>query len=188
MSQTTRKTLRKLANEELGRLSPEEFAQAGKNPCVLVLDNVRSMNNVGSAFRTADAFAVSKIYLCGITATPPHREITKTALGADLTVHWEHTTDTLTLVQQLQNEGFVVISIEQAEGSTMLQEFSPNPQQQYAFVFGNEVEGVSQEVVEASDLCIEIPQLGTKHSINVSVSLGIILWDYVSKAVELPSK
>lgn len=179
--------MRKLANEELGRLSPEEFAQAGKSPCVLVLDNVRSMNNVGSAFRTADAFAVSKIYLCGITATPPHREITKTALGADQTVSWEHAADTLTLVQKLKNEGFIIVSIEQAEGSTMLQDFSPNPQQQYAFVFGNEVDGVAQEVVAASDLCLEIPQLGTKHSINVSVSLGIVVWDYVSKAVALPS-
>lgn len=181
--------MRKLANEELGRLSPEEFRPvAAQSPYILVLDNIRSMHNVGSAFRTADAFAAAAIYLCGITATPPHREIAKTALGAEQTVAWEHREDTLTLIEELKNEGYCIVSIEQANQSVMLQSFAPEPTRKYAFVFGNEVDGVNADVVALSDLCVEIPQLGTKHSLNISVSLGIVVWDFVSKVVALPTK
>ncbi len=178
--------MRKLANEELGRLSAEEFKAGNKSPYVIVLDNIRSMHNVGSVFRTADAFAATGVYLCGITATPPHREISKTALGADQTVAWEHVPDTLALIQQLKADGYMIASIEQADNSVMLQQFIPQAGTKYALVFGNEVEGVSAEVVAASDFCIEIPQLGTKHSLNISVSAGIVIWDFVSKAVALP--
>ena len=153
--------MRKRKNEELPRLSVDEFKNTEKIPLVIVLDNIRSMNNIGSAFRTSDAFLVEKIYLCGITATPPHREIHRTALGATDTVVWEHQDDTLSVVAALQKEGYTILAIEQAEGSTMLHEFSPVPDKKYALVFGNEVKGVKQEVVNAADGCLEIPQFGT---------------------------
>jgi len=173
--------MRKLKNEELGRLTTEEFKAAEKNPVVVVLDNIRSMNNVGSAFRTSDAFLVKKICLCGITAKPPHRDINKTALGATETVDWEHYDTTTQAVETLKQEGYQILSIEQAENSTMLHDFESASNQKYAFIFGNEVFGVEQEVVDASDLVIEIPQFGSKHSLNISVSMGIVLWDFMQK-------
>ncbi len=173
--------MRKLKNEELNRVSIEEFKNTKKIPFVIVLDNVRSLNNVGSAFRTSDAFRVEKIYLCGITGQPPHREINKTALGATDSVNWEHVESTLSLVQKLKTDGYQIISIEQADNSVMLQNFSPDKSQKYCFVFGNEVFGVGDKVIEASDTCLEIPQFGTKHSLNISVSLGVVVWDFYSK-------
>ncbi len=173
--------MRKLRNSELGRISINEFKEAPKTPIIVVLDNIRSLNNVGSVFRTSDAFLIEKIYLCGITATPPNKEIHKTALGSTDSVAWEHTEDTITLVEKLKSEGVKVLSIEQAENSTMLDKFTTEENQKYAVVFGNEVKGVQQEVVSASDTCIEIPQLGTKHSLNISVSCGVVLWDLFCK-------
>jgi tRNA G18 (ribose-2'-O)-methylase SpoU len=173
--------MRKTKNEELDRLSIEEFKQAKKAPLVLILDNLRSMHNVGAAFRTADAFAIEKICLCGITAKPPHREIHKTALGATDSVVWVHKEDTVALCKDLQQEGYKVLAVEQADESISLEDFSPKSDEKYALVFGNEVFGVSDEVVAAVDQCLEIPQFGTKHSINVSVSIGVVLWDVVSK-------
>ncbi len=173
--------MRKTKNEELDRLSIEEFKKTQKTPLVLVLDNLRSMHNVGAAFRTADAFAIEKIYLCGITAQPPHREIHKTALGATDSVDWTHTRDTVALCKQLQQEGYQVLAVEQADQSHSLERFQPDPDKKYALVFGNEVFGVSDEVVAVVDQCLEIPQFGTKHSINVSVSIGVVLWDLLSK-------
>lgn len=176
--------MRKLKLEELNRLSEEEFKKAPKNNFVLVLDSVRSLNNVGSAFRTADAFRAEKVYLCGITGTPPHREINKTALGATESVDWEYVPEALELVKRLKSEGWKIISLEQTTFSTSLQNFSPDADAKYAFVFGNEVFGVNQEVIEYSDLCLEIPQFGTKHSLNVSVSVGIICWHYVNSLLQ----
>ena len=173
--------MRKLKNEELGRLSAEEFKAVAKNPLVIVLDNIRSMNNVGSAFRTSDAFLVEKICLCGITAKPPHRDINKTALGATETVSWEHYESTVRAVEALKKQGYLIVSIEQAEGSTMLYNFHPAKVEKYAVVFGNEVFGVEHEVVDLSDQVVEIPQFGSKHSLNISVSMGIVIWDYFSK-------
>ncbi len=173
--------MRKLKNEELNRVSIEEFKNTKKIPLVIVLDNVRSLNNVGSAFRTSDAFRVEKIYLCGITGQPPHREINKTALGATDSVDWEHVDNTLTLIQKLKTGGYQIICIEQADNSVMLQNFSPSTNQKYCFVFGNEVFGVGDKIIEASDTCLEIPQFGTKHSLNISVSLGVVVWDFYSK-------
>ena len=173
--------MRKLRNNELGRISVEEFKKADKTPVIVVLDNIRSLNNVGSVFRTSDAFLIEKIYLCGITATPPNKEIHKTALGATESVDWEYRDDTFALVEELQKEDVVVASIEQAEESTKLNEFKPNPKNKLAVVFGNEVKGVQQSVVSASDICLEIPQLGTKHSLNISVSCGVVLWDLFQK-------
>lgn len=173
--------MRKTKNEELDRLSIDEFKNAQKTPLVLVLDNLRSMHNVGAAFRTADAFAIEKIYLCGITAQPPHREIHKTALGATDSVDWTHEQDTVALCKQLQQEGYEVLAVEQANQSHSLESFQPDPDKKYALVFGNEVFGVSDEVVAVVDQCLEIPQFGTKHSINVSVSIGVVLWDLLSK-------
>jgi len=173
--------MRKTKNEELDRLTIDEFRQTEKVPLVLVLDNLRSMHNVGAAFRTADAFAIEKIYLCGITAQPPHREIHKTALGATDSVSWAHEADTTSLCQRLQQDGYEVLAVEQASESTSLETFQPADGKKYALVFGNEVFGVSDEVVAAVDQCLEIPQFGTKHSINVSVSIGVVLWDLVSK-------
>ncbi|MGB3467000.1 MAG: RNA methyltransferase [Cyclobacteriaceae bacterium] len=172
--------MRKLKNEELGRLSAEDFRTIDKNPVVLVLDNIRSMNNVGAAFRTSDAFLIEKIYLCGITAKPPHRDINKTALGATDTVAWEHFEHTLAAIEQLRSEGYHILSVEQAENSTMLNDFHPSENQKYAFVFGNEVFGVDQQVIDQSDDVIEIPQFGSKHSLNISVSIGIVLWETIS--------
>ena len=173
--------MRKLKNNELGRLSVDEFKQTEKTPIIVVLDNIRSLNNVGSVFRTSDAFLIEKIYLCGITATPPNKEIHKTALGSTESVDWEYAEDTLSVVEKLKAEKIKVLSIEQAENSTMLNVFTPEKNQKYAIVMGNEVKGVQQEVVSASDGCIEIPQLGTKHSLNISVSCGVVLWDIFSK-------
>ena len=173
--------MRKLKNNELGRISVDEFKEAEKTPIIVVLDNIRSLNNIGSVFRTSDAFLIEKIYLCGITATPPNKEIHKTALGATESVKWEYVEDTLELVKKLKDEGVKVFSIEQADNSTMLDELSVSREEKYAVVFGNEVKGVQQEVVTASDNCIEIPQLGTKHSLNISVSCGVVLWDLFVK-------
>jgi len=173
--------MRKLQNEELNRISVEEFKNKKKNPFVLVLDNVRSMHNVGSAFRTADAFMAEKMYLCGITGTPPHREITKTALGATESVEWEHVADTAQLAARLRSEGWTLVAVEQADESKLLHQFQPDSRQKYAFIFGNEVFGVGDDVVALSDVCLEIPQYGTKHSLNIAVSIGIICWDYVLK-------
>lgn len=173
--------MRKLKNSELGRLNIEEFKKTDKIPLIVVLDNIRSLNNIGSVFRTSDAFLIEKIYLCGITAQPPHKDIHKTALGATESVLWEHVENTLDLIHKLQNENAVTVSIEQAENSTMLQDFEIKSNQKYAVVFGNEVKGVQQEVVSMSDYCIEIPQFGTKHSLNISVSAGVVLWDLFKK-------
>ena len=172
---------RKLKNSELDRKSIEQFKQADKTPIIVILDNVRSLNNIGSVFRTADAFLIEKIYLCGITAKPPHKDIQKTALGATETVNWEYVEDTLSLVESLQADAIKVFSIEQAEDALMLNEFEPLKGETCAVVFGNEVKGVQQKVVSASDGVIEIPQLGSKHSLNISVSTGVVLWDLFSK-------
>ena len=173
--------MRKLKNSELGRLNVEEFKKMDKIPLIVVLDNIRSLNNIGSVFRTSDAFLIEKIYLCGITAKPPHKEIHKTALGATESVIWEYVENTMELVKQLQKENVLVASIEQAENSTMLQDFTIQSNQKYAVVFGNEVKGVQQEIVSASNYCIEIPQFGTKHSLNISVSAGVVIWDLFKK-------
>lgn len=173
--------MRKLRNNELGRISVSTFKKATKTPIIVVLDNIRSLNNVGSVFRTSDAFLIEKIYLCGITAIPPNREIHKTALGATESVDWEHKEDTLALVKKLKSEGIVVAAIEQAEDSIMLDKFSLESNKKIAIVFGNEVKGVQQEVVSESDYCVEIPQIGTKHSLNISVSCGVVLWDLYQK-------
>ena len=170
---------RKLKNCELGRLSVEAYQEAEKAPFVLVLDNVRSQHNIGSAFRTCDAFRIAKICLCGISATPPSPEIHKAALGAEFSVKWEHFDTALEAVTRLREEGYTIVSVEQAEGAMQLQDFRPEPDRRYALVFGNEVRGVAQEVVDASDSCLEIPQYGTKHSLNVSVSIGIVLWSII---------
>jgi 23S rRNA (guanosine2251-2'-O)-methyltransferase len=175
--------MKKLSMDELNRLSTEEFKASEKLPCILVLDDIRSMNNIGSVFRTADAFKIEKIYLCGITATPPHREIQKTALGADETVTWEYAEDVQALVTKLKTDGVQVAAVEQVENSVSLLDFQPQNAQKYAFVFGNEVFGVNQSVVEQADFCLEIPQYGTKHSLNISVTAGIVAWDFVSKSL-----
>lgn len=173
--------MRKLKNSELNRLDVDTFKQAKKTPIIVVLDNIRSLNNIGSVFRTADAFLIQKIYLCGITAQPPHKDIHKTALGSTESVDWEYVNNTETVVKRLQNDGVVVISVEQAVNALMLNEFQPKPNHSYAFIFGNEVKGVSQQVVDMSDVVLEIPQFGTKHSLNISVSCGVVLWDALSK-------
>ena len=169
--------MRKLKNIELNRKNIIEFKNSEKTKLTIILDDIRSLNNVGSVFRTSDAFLIEKIYLCGITAIPPNREIHKTALGATESVDWEHKEDTLALVKKLKSEGIVVAAIEQAENSIMLDEFSLESNKKIAIVFGNEVKGVQQEVVSESDYCVEIPQIGTKHSLNISVSCGVVLWD-----------
>ena len=173
--------MRKLINEELPRLSVGEFKEADKMPVVVVLDNVRSCNNVGSIFRTSDAFLVNKMLLCGITAAPPDKEIHKTALGAENTVSWEYFTTTEGAVENLKNDGYTIIAIEQVEGSIPLNDFIPDPTEKLALIFGNEVKGVQQEVVDLCDKTIEIPQFGTKHSFNIAVSAGIVLWDLFIK-------
>lgn len=173
--------MRKLENSELDRLTVDGFKSANKSPIIVILDNIRSLNNIGSIFRTSDAFRIQKIYLCGISAIPPHKDIQKTALGSTESVDWEYAENTLALVKKLQSNDIQVLSIEQAEKATMLNEFKPKKKQTYALVFGNEVKGVSQEVVSQSDQVIEIPQFGTKHSLNISVSCGIVLWDVFSK-------
>jgi len=172
---------RKLKNSELERLSPEEYKSSEKTPLIIILDNIRSLNNIGSVFRTSDAFLIKKIYLCGITATPPHKDIHKTALGATDSVDWEYVTDTITLVEELKKEGVSILSIEQSEDSVSLENFKVSENTTYAIVFGNEVKGVQQEVVSNSDTVIEIPQYGTKHSLNISVSCGVVVWDLFVK-------
>ena len=173
--------MRKLRNEELDRLSVDEMKKVDKNPLVIVLDNIRSMHNVGSAFRTADAFLCEKIFLCGITAQPPHREIHKTALGATDTVEWEYCQNSLEAIDSLKEQGYRIASIEQADESISLENFEMKTNEKLALIFGNEVKGVANQIVEESDYVIEIPQFGNKHSINVSVSIGVILWDIISK-------
>lgn len=170
---------RKLQNQELNRLSSEEYKQAPKLPVVIILDNIRSQNNVGSVFRTSDAFRVEKIYLCGITSTPENREVHKTALGAEDVVAWEYAQDALATVEKLKAQGYKIYAIEQAENTTSLENFRITPDEKYALVFGNEVKGVQQEIINASDGCIEIPQFGTKHSFNISVTVGMVLWQII---------
>jgi 23S rRNA (guanosine2251-2'-O)-methyltransferase len=173
--------MRKLALDELNRLSVDAFKAADKFPYCLILDDIRSLNNVGSVFRTADAFRAEAIYLCGITGQPPHRDITKTAIGATESVTWHYAPNVLTLTDQLRAEGWVIVAIEQAEGSTSLSNFRPEPNKRYAFVFGNEVAGVFDGVVQVADLVVEVPQFGTKHSLNIAVTVGIVCWDFLEK-------
>ena len=173
--------MRKLKITELNRISIEEFKEADKLPLVVVLDDIRSLHNIGSVFRTADAFRIECIYLCGITATPPHPEMHKAALGAEFTVDWKYVNNAVETVDNLRSEGYVVYSVEQAEGSIMLDELTLDRSKKYAVVMGNEVKGVQQEVIDHSDGCIEIPQYGTKHSLNVSVTAGIVMWDLFKK-------
>ncbi len=175
--------MRKLKLDELNRASVAEFKAGEKLPVVVVLDNVRSMHNIGSIFRTADGFAVEKICLCGITARPPHREIEKTALGATQSINWTYYPEPLEAISQLKEEGYRIIAVEQAENSIMLQNFNIIEGEKYALIFGNEVNGVSDEVMNTIDACIEIPQFGTKHSFNIVVSAGIVLWDLFSKMI-----
>ncbi len=173
--------MRKLENSELERKSIEAFKKSEKTPLILVLDDIRSLNNIGSVFRTADAFLIEKIVLCGITASPPNKEIHKTALGATETVTWEHHENVLEVIGNLKKEKVIVLAIEQVESAIYLQDFEVDKGQKYALVFGNEVHGVAQEAVKLCDGCIEIPQLGTKHSLNISVSAGIVVWDLFQK-------
>ncbi len=167
--------------DELNRLSPEEFKKTDKSPLVIILDNVRSLNTVGSAFRTADAFRIEKIFLCGITGTPPHREINKTALGATESVDWQYSESTVETIKALKREGYETVALEQVTHSTPLHKFQPIPGKKYALIYGNEVFGVEEEVILDCDHVVEIPQIGTKHSLNISVTIGISLWDFVNK-------
>jgi tRNA G18 (ribose-2'-O)-methylase SpoU len=173
--------MRKLENSELERKSIEDFKKSDKTPLILVLDDIRSLHNIGSVFRTADAFLIEKIILCGITATPPNKEIHKTALGATETVAWEHHENVLEVIENLKKENVMTLAIEQVESAIFLQDFKVKKNQKYALIFGNEVYGVAQEAVAICDGCIEIPQLGTKHSLNISVSAGIVVWDLFQK-------
>ena len=173
--------MRKLENSELYRKSIEDFKQSEKTPIILVLDDIRSLNNIGSVFRTADAFLIEKIYLCGISATPPNKEIHKTALGATETVDWEHNPDVLKVIENLKKENITTLAIEQVESAVFLQDFKVEKDKKYALVFGNEVYGVSQEAIKICNGTIEIPQLGTKHSLNIAVSAGIVVWDIFKK-------
>ncbi|MCB0443457.1 MAG: RNA methyltransferase [Flavobacterium sp.] len=177
--------MRKLANSELERKNIDEFKQAQKTPIIIVLDDIRSLHNIGSVFRTSDAFLIEKIYLCGITATPPNKEIHKTALGATDTVAWEYQKDILSVIEQLKKNNISVFAIEQVENSVMLNDFEVEKGKKYALIFGNEVKGVSQQAIEKCDGVIEIPQLGTKHSLNISVSTGIVVWDLFTKLILL---
>lgn len=174
---------RKLKLWELDRVDENTFREQAKFPIIIVLNDIRSLNNIGSFFRTADAFNVEKIILCGITAIPPHRDIHKTALGATETVTWEHQTDINEVVNHLKAEGVKVCSIEQAEQTVLLQEVANLPNEKYALVFGNEVDGVDQSVIDASDYILEIPQFGTKHSLNVSVCAGIVMWEFAKRYI-----
>ncbi len=175
--------MRKLLNEELDRLSVEAFKKVEKTPFMLVMDNVRSLHNIGSLFRTADAFRLEGIYLCGITATPPHREIHKTALGATESVQWEYREETTDAISELKEKGYMILSVEQAEGAVLLDQVQLSDNQKYALVFGHEIRGVDQQVVDLSDQCIEIPQYGTKHSLNISVAAGIVIWELFRRRV-----
>lgn len=173
--------MRKLKTDELNRLDIEGFKESQKNPITLVLDNIRSLNNIGSIFRTADAFRIEQILLCGITACPPHREIQKTALGATESVDWKYFENTLDAVKFLKTKQYQIVALEQADESLMLNNFEPNKHERYAIVLGNEINGVLDEVIQFADFCVEIPQFGTKHSFNVTVSAGIIIWDTTLK-------
>lgn len=175
--------MRKLLNDELDRLSVEAFKKVEKTPFMLVMDNVRSLHNIGSLFRTADAFRLEGIYLCGITATPPHREIHKTALGATESVRWEYRKETTVAISELKDQGYIVLSVEQAEGAVLLDKVQLSDTKKYALVFGHEIRGVDQDVVDMSDQCIEIPQYGTKHSLNISVAAGIVIWELFRRRV-----
>ena len=177
--------MRKLENSELDRKSVTDFKLANKTPIVIILDDIRSLHNIGSVFRTSDAFLIEKIYLCGITATPPNKEIHKTALGATDTVAWEYAKDVLEVITKLKAENTTVYAIEQVENAVFLDNFQPIKETKYALVFGNEVYGVSQEAIKICDGCIESPQLGTKHSLNISVSAGIVVWDLFQKMKNL---
>ena len=172
---------RKLKITEMGRMTIEQFRESEKLPLVVVLDSVRSLYNVGSVFRTGDAFRITGVVLCGITATPPNAEIHKTALGAEDSVSWRHFADTMDAVSWLKSDGYTLLAVEQCEGSTMLQDFHPDPSRRYAVILGNEVKGVQQQVVDACEGCLEIPQFGTKHSMNVSVTAGIVIYDMFCK-------
>ena len=173
--------MRKLKNSELNRISIEDYKKFEKTPFVVVLDNIRSQSNIGSVFRTSDGFRLEAVYLCGITAKPPQREIQKTALGATESVPWKYYEQTEDAIQELRKQNFQIFAVEQAEGSYMLDEFSPDFSKKCAFVFGNEVKGVQQQIIDQSDGCIEIPQYGTKHSFNISISVGILLWEMYQK-------
>ena len=173
--------MKKLKNSELNRISVSEFKNASKSPIIIILDNIRSAHNVGSIFRTCDAFLINEIILCGITATPPNNEIRKTALGSTESVDWRYFDNIEEAVLSLRKEGFQIISIEQADKSLKLEKFSPKKNEKYAFIFGNEIKGIDQKIIDISDNIIEIPQFGTKHSLNVSVSAGIVIWDVFSK-------
>ena len=173
--------MRKLENSELNRMTVDDFKDASKTPLIIILDDIRSLNNIGSVFRTSDAFLIEKIFLCGITATPPNKEIHKTALGATETVTWEYYENVLEVIEKLKSEGVKVFAIEQVESAIFLQDFEIEKNKKYALVFGNEVFGVSQKAVEICNGTIEIPQLGTKHSLNIAVSAGIVIWDFFKK-------
>jgi len=173
--------MKKLKNSELDRKDIKAFKNANKTPLIVVLDNIRSLNNIGSVFRTSDAFLIEKIYLCGITAKPPHKDIHKTALGATDSVEWEYAENTIDLIKKLHESNIKTIAIEQADKSIMLQDFTPLKNEKYAIIMGNEVRGVQQEVVSMANYVIEIPQFGTKHSLNISVTTGIVLWDLFKK-------
>lgn len=173
--------MRKIPNDELGRLTPEEYAAADKMSVTVVADNIRSLNNIGSLFRTCDAFAAEKVVLCGISATPPNREIHKTALGAENTVAWSYAATTLEAVASLKKDGYTILAVEQVEGAESLELFNPRPDIRYALIFGNEVFGVSQEAADLCDGAIEIPQSGIKHSLNVAVSAGVVLWHFYTR-------
>ncbi len=172
---------KKTPNEALKRIDVAAFHESEKAPIVIVLDDIRSLNNIGSVFRTADAFRIEKIILCGITAQPPHRDIRKTALGATESVAWEYQEEVSSGIKKLKNEGFVIVALEQTEAAVLLNDFKIQTNQKYAIILGNEVRGVKQDVVDQSDFCVEIPQFGTKHSLNVSVSCGMIIWDLACK-------
>ena len=172
---------KKTANSQLRRLSIDEYKKITKRPIVLVLDSIRSLHNIGAAFRTGDAFCIEKIYLCGICGTPPNAEIHKSALGAEDSVTWEYQKDAEAVAQGLKTEGYTIVGVEQVENSITLSEFMVKPEEKYALIFGNEVKGVAQSLVDMCDCCIEIPQEGTKHSLNVSVSIGVVLWDFFCK-------
>jgi len=176
--------MRKLLNSELERKSVDQFRASQKTPFVIVLDNVRSQSNIGSVFRTADAFLIESVYLCGITAQPPHREIQKTALGATESVAWKYYSSTSEAVSELRKRGYILIAIEQTEGAVELQDLIIQKDKKYALIFGHEINGVGQEIVDMCDLCVEIPQFGTKHSFNIAVSTGIVLWEVCQKMIK----
>jgi 23S rRNA (guanosine2251-2'-O)-methyltransferase len=176
--------MRKLKNSELGRITTEQYRSAEKNPVVIVLDNVRSLSNTGSVFRTSDAFMVEAIHLCGITGTPPHREINKTALGATESVPWKYYADSITSVTELREKGYTIVAIEQVDESIDLASFRLQPGKKYGIVFGHEVNGISQELIDICDVCVEIPQYGTKHSLNIAVTAGIVLWELAGRSLK----